>query len=114
MEKYIRINDIVNFHGGWSSDESIIVVNNYTLTKSVQVNGSTPLPPFNTGNTLNVHYTTYKSYTAYDQGEAPVQPKNLGISFFEPIAEESIADIYTYVLDNLTAKAFDAEIVTVN
>lgn len=113
MDKYIRINDIVNFHGGWSSDESIIVVNNYTITKNVQVNGSAPLPPLSTGNTLNVNYQMYKSYNAYTQSESTAQPKNLGVSFFEPIVEDTLADVHSYVLANLIAKSFDAEIITV-
>jgi hypothetical protein len=111
MEKYIKINTTLNYNGGFSSNESVLRVTNYSVTENFPlVTGLTaPMQTTTSGKTVNVNYQIYKSLGDFEAGQTPVQPLNFPYQINKAYNNE---DVYNLVKTDLTSKSYDVEVLT--
>lgn len=111
MEKYILITTPLNYNGGFSSDESILRITNYSVIENFPlVTGLTaPMQTTTSGKRIDINYQVFKSLEDFESGESAVHPLNFQYQISKPYLNE---DVYDLVAADLTAKSYDVEVLT--
>ncbi|WP_158798103.1 hypothetical protein [Pedobacter sp. L105] len=112
MTNYIQFNQTLKSVSGFTTDEAVAYITNYSVNKNVTV-----LPTSGTTQSANINFSIYKSEVDYVAGEQPFQiasttifPTSVYIQDASTLTDD---DIYQKVVDYFTAAGYSVTLQTV-
>lgn len=95
----IKITSELSHHSGWKSSISVLQINSYILTHTVQLISGSTMPMATSGKNVNILYQVWKSEIDKNNGAASYQPVSLPFNFYSAVDEDDeVNESYVYNL----------------